>query len=262
MGLMDKLKETSKQAAQKAVDKAQEAYENKKQAKEEKQQAKADAALAKQQAKEESLRKAQEFQEAQAELADIFKATKDLVQVAFDDVNKLIRVKPNIFAPPFIFPYSYVKGYELIEDGAQVSGGGLGAAVVGGVLFGGVGAITGSVVGRKKSRATVDNLTLQINTNDLQNPIVSVQYIATSTKISSLTYRVNSENARATAAILDLIVEQANSVVQQKPDDAVIVEVTDAIDPYDEIKKLKELLDLGIVSEEEFNQKKNELLGL
>ncbi len=33
-------------------------------------------------------------------------------------------------------------------------------------------------------------------------------------------------------------------------------------DPYEELKKLKELLDLGIVTEEEFNIKKKKLLGL
>lgn len=33
-------------------------------------------------------------------------------------------------------------------------------------------------------------------------------------------------------------------------------------DPYEEIKKLKELLDLGIITEEEFNQKKKALLDL
>ena len=33
-------------------------------------------------------------------------------------------------------------------------------------------------------------------------------------------------------------------------------------DPYEELKKLKELLDLGIVTEEAFNIKKKQLLGL
>ncbi len=33
-------------------------------------------------------------------------------------------------------------------------------------------------------------------------------------------------------------------------------------DPYEEVKKLKELLDMGIVTEEEFQKKKKELLGL
>ena len=33
-------------------------------------------------------------------------------------------------------------------------------------------------------------------------------------------------------------------------------------DPYEEAKKLKELLDLGIITEEEFQRKKKEILGL
>ena len=37
---------------------------------------------------------------------------------------------------------------------------------------------------------------------------------------------------------------------------------TAASDPYEELKKLKELLDLGIVTEEEFNTKKKQLLDL
>ena len=36
----------------------------------------------------------------------------------------------------------------------------------------------------------------------------------------------------------------------------------DKTDPYEEIKKLKELLDMGIITEEEFNQKKKSLLNL
>ena len=35
-----------------------------------------------------------------------------------------------------------------------------------------------------------------------------------------------------------------------------------AADPYEELKKLKELLDLGIVTEEEFGTKKKQLLDL
>lgn len=37
---------------------------------------------------------------------------------------------------------------------------------------------------------------------------------------------------------------------------------TNKVDPYEEVKKLKTLLDEGIITEEEFNKKKKELLGL
>ena len=35
-----------------------------------------------------------------------------------------------------------------------------------------------------------------------------------------------------------------------------------ALDPYEEMKKLKELLDLDIITREEFDRKKKDLLGL
>ena len=38
--------------------------------------------------------------------------------------------------------------------------------------------------------------------------------------------------------------------------------MTNATDPYEELKKMKELLDLGIITKEEFDYKKKELLGL
>lgn len=38
--------------------------------------------------------------------------------------------------------------------------------------------------------------------------------------------------------------------------------VPSAVSPMDELKKLKELLDMGIVTQEEFDAKKKQLLGL
>ena len=40
------------------------------------------------------------------------------------------------------------------------------------------------------------------------------------------------------------------------------VQQAKADDPYEEIKKLKELLDMGIITEEEFNLKKKNILGI
>lgn len=40
------------------------------------------------------------------------------------------------------------------------------------------------------------------------------------------------------------------------------VQQAKADDPYEEVKKLKELLDMGIISEDEFNAKKKDVLGL
>ena len=34
------------------------------------------------------------------------------------------------------------------------------------------------------------------------------------------------------------------------------------VDPYEQVKKLKQLLDMGIISQEEYEQKKKKLLDL
>ena len=40
------------------------------------------------------------------------------------------------------------------------------------------------------------------------------------------------------------------------------VQQAKADDPYEEVKKLKELLDMGIITEEEFDLKKKNILGI
>lgn len=49
---------------------------------------------------------------------------------------------------------------------------------------------------------------------------------------------------------------------QYKENDSVEVEVTSSVSAADEIRKFKELMDAGIITEEEFELKKKQLLGL
>ena len=51
---------------------------------------------------------------------------------------------------------------------------------------------------------------------------------------------------------------RTNAAAGQEPVAANMVKM----DPYEEMKKLKELLDLDIITQEEFARKKKELLGL
>lgn len=50
-----------------------------------------------------------------------------------------------------VFSFSELTDYELIEDGETITKGGFGTAVAGGILFGGVGAIVGGGLGKKKN---------------------------------------------------------------------------------------------------------------
>lgn len=51
------------------------------------------------------------------------------------------------------------------------------------------------------------------------------------------------------------------SLIYSENTDEIIKDTT-SLDPYEEVKKAKELLDMGIISEEEFEIKKKELLKL
>lgn len=55
---------------------------------------------------------------------------------------------------------------------------------------------------------------------------------------------------------LDKAIEEAQSVAEK------IVTVQASLSSADEIKKFKELLDMGIISQEEFDEKKKQLLGI
>ncbi len=73
-----------------------------------------------------------------------------------------------------LFSLKEVYRVEIIEDNQTVSSGGLGAAVVGDVLLGGVGAIIGSNVGKKKSRGTCAKLSVKIY---LDNPMTQYKEV-------------------------------------------------------------------------------------
>ncbi len=63
-----------------------------------------------------------------------------------DDTHKAFK------AGGSIFEFSNLLNFELLEDGETITKGGLGRAVAGGLLFGGVGAIVGGVTGGKKKQ--------------------------------------------------------------------------------------------------------------
>lgn len=95
----------------------------------------------------------------------------------------------------------------------------------------------------KKKKITEKFFTVDYEENGLENTILfsgsqaQKAHSETFTRLSK--YKLNN---------------RSNESVQQ--------ETVQTNDPYEELKKLKELLDMGIVTQEEFDKKKKELLGL
>lgn len=147
-----------------------------------------------------------------------------------------------------IFRFDELRGFELLEDDSSVVSGGIGAALVGGAFFGGFGALAGAKAGSRKTKKAIDNLVLKINLTDLDFPSVMITYINKTVKTSSNTYRKAVGDAQNTISCLELILEQVEA---EKKDS----------DPIEQLKKLKELVDLGVITQAEFEMKKDEIIG-
>jgi len=124
------------------------------------------------------------------------------------------------------------------ETTSTTSGSGVGRAIAGGVIAGPTGAIVGAVTKKDKTSTTVS-------------------------EIVTITYRVKDVEMNQT--IFDISSGQAENIKREFDkmmgtyDTPVIVQESSSAD---ELRKFKQLLDDGTITQDEFNAKKKQLLGL
>lgn len=166
-----------------------------------------------------------------------------------DDEKKMIKF--TFLRQERIYPYQAIIAYELIENNGTVSEGGVKGAAVGGLLFGTAGIVAGSVIGNK-NQAVCNNMSIRITVNDSKNPLINIPLISQSVKKDSFVYNT----ARSTANQIMARLEYICSLNEKESN-----KNTNHFSAADEILKFKGLLDSGIITEEEFEHKKRELLG-
>lgn len=184
-----------------------------------------------------------------------FNTTKKIGSlIEFDENQKKWLIPDGIFGGkkhPKIYNYSDIIDFELLEDEESITKGGLGRAVAGGLLFGGVGAVVGGVTGHKKSKPVCNSLKIKITINDINSPTAYINLIKTATKKDSFTYKALYNSAQEVLSTLQLICNNLEPQNDSQNCESI----------PDQIKKLAELKDQGILSEEEFANKKIELLA-
>lgn len=188
-----------------------------------------------------------------------FNPTKKIGDYLYiDEIKKEWTIPKGVFSKKVqqIYDYSDILSYELIEDGNSISKGGIGRALVGGALFGGVGAIVGGVTGHK-TKSTCTRLQIKITLNSTINPIEYITLISTETKKSSFIYNSAYNVAQQILSMLEIICNNNSEKTLTTQDT-----VSKPIDDVDEILKYKNLLDKGIISKEEFEAKKKKILGI
>ena len=204
---------------------------------------------------QECITKSRTYKSIQDERESIFEVTKQFSGHLFiDEKNKLFRLKKGLLDFNDIYSFDQIIDYEIIENGTSVVKGGLGKAIVGGALFGTTGAIVGSVVGNKKSKNICNSLQIRIGLNDSPKENIYIKLINSETKTNSFSYKINIEIAND----IILFFSKITNSLENKDNDTI----ANSTDPYTELKNLKELLDMEIITVDEFEAKKKELLNL
>lgn len=189
----------------------------------------------------------QKFDEIENNMLE-FNATSTIGNLlSIDDNNNRICIQSST-GPKFI-KYKDLISTELLEDDfVKISSGGLKRAIAGGLLFGGAGAIVGGVTGKKKTKSIIKSLKIKITIRDKNNPVIYVVLSKTELKTSSLLYKGLIETAQKIIGTLECIINENNNI-------------TNSLSSADELMKLKELLDSGLLTQEEFNIEKKKILN-
>jgi len=150
-----------------------------------------------------------------------------------------------------VLDFDKILSFELQEDGNTVLEGSAGKALAGALLFGIGGAIVGSS-GKSKMKTVCKNMILHLRVNDLDNPLLSFELLGVETKKGGIIYNDSKKLAEEILSILENSTSDDNSNATSNLLDSHI----------GQLREYKNLLDEGILTQEEFDSKKRELLKL
>lgn len=190
----------------------------------------------------------------------------------------------------YVYNFKDIMKSEIVEDGnttvetsrgSQVVG-----AAIGGVLLGSAGLIVGGLSGKKTQINKIDEIDLVITVSDINHPIHVLHILQNN---SDSEYKIKFELARKWQSIISILIKKVddddiereaskrkrtiasqaftNEVLKPKTlreEKSTIKAKNDTNNNLyvaDEIRKLKALKDEGIISDEEFSTKKNQLLA-
>ena len=186
--------------------------------------------------------------------------------IEFDEKRELMNIpelKSNVFSKDerheHFRKFKDLIDFQLLSDGSSVADGNslLGAAI-GGATFGGFGAVVGAGARSRKINSVCNSLAIKVVFNDLENPEEIIELITTPVKTNTTGYKDVYAAGQKILSILSVILKKNRDAAEASKQPASTASSSVA----DEIKKFKELLDMGAITEEEFNAKKKQLLGL
>lgn len=103
---------------------------------------------------------------------------KDIADYSFliSEEEKKLAIKYNgghFHMQPVVLGIDDISNLEIIQNNEVIKSGGIGRAIVGGILAGGVGAIVGASTVKQKEQ--IKNIGIKFITKDIQNPVVRLE---------------------------------------------------------------------------------------
>ena len=183
--------------------------------------------------------------------------------IAVDQEHKRWMIATIKSENPEFYNFNDLISFGIIDDGTEIISSNAGNAAIGGILFGTVGAIAGASAKREISK-TCNDLHIDITVNNLQCPHLTLTVIERGAEFNrdSEEYRRKASFVKEVASVLSFI--KANTVVSREPEQPrnETAKVNSSNDIYDELERLHGLKENGIITEEEFQKKKEMLLGI
>lgn len=152
------------------------------------------------------------------------------------------------------YKFDEIIKYELSENGNSVVKGSAGKALVGGLFFGLGGAIIGSSMSRKVNNKC-SQLSIIVFLNDQNRPYITIPIITIETDKSNLEYKNAVSLAQEICGILEFAINQRT--LQSYSNNSNI-----EMSSKEQLKELKEMLEENLITQEEYETKKKQILGL
>lgn len=184
-----------------------------------------------------------------------------------DDINKFVAIvtPDNIY----VHRYSDIVSISYEENGNNVFNKSLGGAVVGGILFGGPGAIVGGTTAKSTQNKEIKQMAIKILLKSTSNPtlILSIYeiikdgpLIQTKHYADRVHYEGLMKEAEGIKDIFSIIldIEDKDLSSQQR---SSIVQQTESYSIANEIAKLAKLKEQGVLTDEEFENQKKKILN-
>lgn len=159
---------------------------------------KAKNALVEQTATDDRLKDAKVFEGWPGYLIAIAKTGYISLKTPDMETNKIIHI-------------SDINGFEILKDGMSNSAN-IGSAAVGGLLFGGIGAVIGGI---GSSTSSISSLSFIFRLNDFDMPSVEIKFFESKIKTDSLVYKATMKEINEIAGLLSFIERENKNMPHQ-----------------------------------------------